>query len=83
MPHCLSRLSQAFSSLRNPLVRFEMSFAEDALRLQRLDEIRVDDGVTQLFVDTHRRELTLRMAVASTAVIHLKALLALAEGRGF
>ncbi len=55
------------------------AFAEDvAARLRSLREVRIDSPETDLYVTTEMRQLRLELAMASEAVVTIKAVLATA-----
>lgn len=59
--------------------QFRISLHKSETQLRFLKEVRIDGDVTQLFVDTKRKELLWVMAFATEATASIKALLILAE----
>lgn len=76
--HPNQNLSIALRTLRVSLDAFEYSLECDAAALKHVDSIRIDGEVTRLVVDLTKEEIYARMALASEAVINLKALLHIA-----
>lgn len=71
-PRCLGCI---FNSLIDTVEELE-EFTDGAYeKLERLDDIRIDDGVTQLHVDTEREELLRGLALASEGIVNLKGLI--------
>lgn len=72
---------RALVALHQTLARCQIALSDDTARLARINEIRIDGHVTQLFVDLDRQQILWQMALSSQAIINLKALLFVSEGK--
>lgn len=73
-------LKHGCAKLNITLINFHRAVDLASNQLELLKEVRIDGHLTQLFVDIERKQLLWDMAVATEAIVQIKALLALAEG---